>query len=52
MEALSKRLKSIKQENLKLDNSIIRLQNEIFRCEQTLRKRKLKLKLFRAEYGI
>ena len=51
MEALSKRLKSIKQDTLKLHDSINRIEKSIFREEQTIRESSLKLKLVKAEYG-
>ena len=51
MVAISKRLKSIKQDILKLDDSIIKVEKSVFRDEQTIRECRLKFKLVKAEYG-
>ena len=51
METLSERLKSIKQDILKLQDSIIKVEKGIFREEQTICESRLKLKLVKAEYG-
>ena len=51
METISKCLKSVKQDILKLDDSIIKVEKNIFKEEQTIRESRLKLKLVKAEYG-